>query len=132
MAKLFLFGVFTKGIRYRHSYFCYVQKVFRQCSKEKRGWGILRGSLFAVVLRVCLICVFADDSIIFCRANMSECQKVWDILHDYEVASGQKINKDKNSLFFNKSTGTSTQAEIKNLFGAQVIKQHERYLAFHP
>ena len=71
---------------------------------------------------------FADDSIIFCRANMSECQKVWDILHDYEVASGQKINKDKNSLFFSKNTGTSTQAEIKNLFGAQVIKQHERCL----
>ena len=71
---------------------------------------------------------FADDSIIFCRANMSECQRVWDVLHDYEAASGQKINKDKNSLFFNKNIGTSTQAEIKNLFGAQVIKQHERYL----
>ena len=59
---------------------------------------------------------------------MSECQRVWDVLHYYEVASRQKINKDKNSLFFNKSTGTSTQAEIKNIFGAQVIKQHKRYL----
>ena len=71
---------------------------------------------------------FADDNIIFCRASMSECQQVWDVLHDYEVASGQKINKDKTSLFFSKNTGTSTQAEIKNIFGAQVIKQHKRYL----
>ena len=71
---------------------------------------------------------FADDNIIFCRASMSECQQVWDILHDYEAASGQKINKDKTSLFFSKNTGTSTQAEIKNIFGAQVIKQHKRYL----
>ena len=65
-----------------------MQKVLRQCSKEKRGWGILRGYLFAEVLRVCLICFFADDSIIFCQANMSECQRVWDVLHDYEAASG--------------------------------------------
>ena len=31
---------------------------------------------------------FVDDSIIFCQANMSECQRVWDVLHDYEAASG--------------------------------------------
>ena len=51
---------------------------------------------------------FVDDSMIFCRANISECQRVWDILHNYGVASGQKINKDKTSLFFNKNIGTST------------------------
>ena len=71
---------------------------------------------------------FADDSIIFCRAKMVECSKIWDVLLDYEAASGQKINKEKTSLFFNKNTNDATQEEIKDLFGAQIIRQHERYL----
>lgn len=71
---------------------------------------------------------FANDSIIFYQANMGECRRIWDVFHDYEVALRQKINKDKTSLFFRKYTKASDQAEIKNLFGAQVIKQHDRYL----
>ena len=71
---------------------------------------------------------FANDSIIFCRANMGDCRRIWDVLQNYGAASGQKINKDKTSLFFSKNTIASVQAEIKCLFGAQVIKQHDRYL----
>lgn len=47
---------------------------------------------------------FADDSLLFCRANVHECQRVLDILQTYEVASGQMLNKDKTTLFFSKST----------------------------
>jgi len=71
---------------------------------------------------------FVDDSVIFCRANMGECQRIRDVLQDYETASGQKINKAKTSLFFSKNTKATVQAEIKNLLRAQVIKQHNRYL----
>ena len=71
---------------------------------------------------------FADDSIIFCRANMGDCRRIWDVLQDYGAASWQKINKDKTSLSFSKNTIAFVQAEIKCLFGAQVIKQHDRYL----
>lgn len=49
---------------------------------------------------------------------MGECRRIWDVLHDYEVSLGQKINKDKTSLFFRKNTKASDQAEMKNLFGA--------------
>lgn len=34
----------------------------------------------------------------------------------------------KKPLFFSKNTNDATQGEIKDLFGAQIIKQHERYL----
>jgi len=59
---------------------------------------------------------FTDDSIIFCRANMGECQRIWDVLQDYEATSGQKINKDKTSLFFSKNTKATDQVEIKKPF----------------
>ncbi|KAL0008862.1 hypothetical protein SO802_010364 [Lithocarpus litseifolius] len=72
--------------------------------------------------------LFADDCLVFCKANMKECSNIWKILQDYEMASGQKMNRDKTSLFFSKNMHTETQDSIKELFGAQVIKQHEQYL----
>ena len=33
---------------------------------------------------------FADDSLLFCRANSTECSKVMDLLSMYEDVSGQK------------------------------------------
>ena len=33
---------------------------------------------------------FADDNLLFCKANVQECQKLVSILQIYEVASGKK------------------------------------------
>ena len=52
--------------------------------------------------------LFADDSLIFCKANMNECKRVWEILQDYEVSSGQKMNREKTSLFFSKNPTLDT------------------------
>ena len=76
--------------------------------------------------------LFADDSLIFCKANMSECNKVWKVLKDYEAASGQRMNREKTSLFFSKNTSMEIQSSIKNLFEAQIIKQHDQYLGLPP
>ena len=48
--------------------------------------------------------LFADDSLIFCRAKESECQTLLNILTKNERASGQQINRAKTTLFFSKST----------------------------
>nr|XP_023923447.1 transcription factor MYB51-like [Quercus suber] len=48
--------------------------------------------------------------------------------NDYELALGQKMNRDKTSLFFSRNTHIETQDSIKELFRAQVIRQHEQYL----
>ena len=71
---------------------------------------------------------FADDSLIFCRASLEECDSLQRIFQVYEAASGQQLNRMKTSLFFNSNTDTSVKEEIKNQFGAQVIKNHEKYL----
>ena len=71
---------------------------------------------------------FADDSLIFCRASLEECDSLQRIFQVYEAASGQQLNRTKTSLFFNSNTDTSVKEEIKNRFGAQVIKNHEKYL----
>jgi hypothetical protein len=43
---------------------------------------------------------FADDSLLFCEANSVEWRRLSRILEKYEAASGQKLNKDKTSIFF--------------------------------
>jgi hypothetical protein len=43
---------------------------------------------------------FADDSLLFCKVNLVEWRRLTKFLERYEDASGQKLNKDKTSLFF--------------------------------
>lgn len=38
------------------------------------------------------------------------------------------MNREKTSLYFSRNTPCEIQEEIKRRFGAQVIKQHEKYL----
>ena len=46
---------------------------------------------------------FADDSYLFFRANIVECQIISQCLEEYAIASGQSINLSKSSLMFNKN-----------------------------
>ena len=71
---------------------------------------------------------FADDSLLFCKASIQECNHIQDILLEYETASSQKLNRDKTTLFFNKVTFPNTQESIINLLGVPKIKQYEKYL----
>lgn len=72
---------------------------------------------------------FANDSLIFCKASLPKCDALQQILKVYEQALGQQLNRAKTSLFFNRNTPYEIQEEIKQRFGAQVIKQHEKYLS---
>ena len=72
--------------------------------------------------------LFADDSLLFCRATGDECRKIINILETYEGESGQKVNKNKTTIFFSKSTYKATKQEIKAALGLQEIAHFEQYL----
>ena len=72
--------------------------------------------------------LFADDSLLFCRATMEECGKVLELLSKYEEASGQKVNKSKTSIFFSKTTNAEVKRDIKEAWGVSEIMHYERYL----
>ena len=61
-------------------------------------------------------------------ANKEECGKVMEILNLYEMASGQKVNRSKTSLFFSKNTLADLKHEIKVSLGVPEIMQYEKYL----
>ena len=72
--------------------------------------------------------LFANDSILFCKASSEECEHVIQILESYEKASGQKINKNKIAIFFSNATSETVKQDIKIAMGLQEITKYEKYL----
>ena len=73
--------------------------------------------------------LFADDSVLFCQAIVEKCQRLLAILSKYEVASGQAINRQKTTLFFNKNTEQEVRNDIQQILGALVMSECEKYLS---
>jgi exonuclease III/ribonuclease HI len=71
---------------------------------------------------------FADDSLLFCRANFMEWGNIQGILDTYEKASGQKLNREKTSIFFSKNTKAEFREYIASISGVRITNQFEKYL----
>jgi hypothetical protein len=72
--------------------------------------------------------LFADDSILFCKANFVEWGNVHKILEVYEIASGQKLNREKTSIFFSKNTKVEFKDFIASISGLNITSNLEKYL----
>jgi hypothetical protein len=57
-----------------------------------------------------------------------EWRRLTKIMDKYEVASGQKLNKEKSSLFFSRNTSEEKREEISHLSGLQATQKYEKYL----
>ena len=76
--------------------------------------------------------LFVDDSLLFYKASTSECHIIKEILQIYEVASSQKTNCEKGSIFFNTNTPLSTRNEIRMLLNTSSTEPFEKYLDLPP
>ena len=72
--------------------------------------------------------LFADDSLLFCRAIEQECTNILEILDVYGSCSGQQINRNKTTIFFSKLTLEEIRQHLKQALGVPEIKQYEKYL----
>ena len=86
------------------------------------GVSICRGSPMVTHL------FFANDSLLFCKASIQECQKLMAILDLYEATSGQKINEDKSSISFSQNTPSDLKAEVLEVMGPMKDSKHYKYL----
>lgn len=71
---------------------------------------------------------FADDSLLFCKANTSEWNRLKAVLSHYELASGQRLNIEKTSIFFSKNTPLTARTQILQASGVQASNNFEKYL----
>ncbi|XP_027184267.1 uncharacterized protein LOC113782585 [Coffea eugenioides] len=71
---------------------------------------------------------FADDSLIFCKADKDQAEEVMKILAMYEQGSGQLINMEKSSVFFSKNVEPEEQKEICSRLGHIQVVHQGKYL----
>ncbi|XP_026419802.1 uncharacterized protein LOC113315758 [Papaver somniferum] len=72
--------------------------------------------------------LFADDCMVFCKANKVEAQNLMDILNIFGETSGQLINFNKSGVFFSKNTDPNLFSIINNIMGVQVLQLDDKYL----
>ena len=71
---------------------------------------------------------FADDSLVFMRAHRNDVEELKRILHVYEKASGQMINKDKSSILFSPNTNSHVRWQVKTVLSIGSEASNEKYL----
>jgi hypothetical protein len=70
---------------------------------------------------------FADDSLVFCKANNVEWRGILKIIQTYERGLGQKINMEKTAVFFSRNTCVRRK-EIIGLSGLEEANRYDSYL----
>ena len=83
----------AKGTSYPLIYFYYTQKASTLLSSKLKSLGHSKASPCATGLKVTYL-FFADDSLLFCRANQQDYNTILDNLHLYETTLGQQMNRD--------------------------------------
>ncbi|WJX27814.1 hypothetical protein P8452_16597 [Trifolium repens] len=73
---------------------------------------------------------FADDSLLFSRANSDEARTIMKILKTYQNASGQVVNLDKSEASFSQNVPIIDKNSICNMMGVKAVEAQSRYLGF--
>lgn len=71
---------------------------------------------------------FADDNLLFTRANPKEADKVLNILATYQRAFGQVVNLEKFESSFSRNVPNIDKDIIYNKMGVKTVDSHIRYL----
>lgn len=72
--------------------------------------------------------LFADNSVIFCKADLETNKSIQLLLNKYENASEQKINREKTSMIFSRNVTEELKEGIMSLWGRSHTQQYESYL----
>jgi len=71
---------------------------------------------------------FADDSLLFARANPSEADCIMETLSKYQATSGQLVNLEKSEASFNRNVLDEVKDMIRNRMKVKIVLSHSKYL----
>ena len=71
---------------------------------------------------------FAGDNFLLFKSNMQKCGMIKKCLDAYERASGQVVNFQKSSIFFNCNMPIQLKDELCNFLRVRVTEDHGSYL----
>ncbi|KAM6543638.1 hypothetical protein CsatB_008085 [Cannabis sativa] len=71
---------------------------------------------------------FTDDSYLFCQATPSAADSMNRLLHSFELASGQRVNATKSSIFFSPNSDGVVKNQICSTLGTPEATEGSFYL----
>ncbi|XP_027156321.1 uncharacterized protein LOC113757111 [Coffea eugenioides] len=101
-----------------------LSSLLHTATEEKRIMGLKISRLGPTVSHL----FFADDSLIFCKADPKNAAELRRILQVYEKGTGQMVNLEKSSVFFSKNVDQQLQLATSQALGDIQIVNKGRYL----
>lgn len=71
---------------------------------------------------------FANDALLFLKAEVQNCDNIKAILKDYGIASRQRINFDKSGVFFSSNMCDNDKQLLSDFFDVPSMKGDAEYL----
>ncbi|KAL9426467.1 hypothetical protein AB3S75_033282 [Citrus x aurantiifolia] len=102
-------------------------EAFSSLLQQAEHQRLIHGLSFGKELKISHL-LFADDSLVFTRASVTDCQNLKRIFDCYSAASGQLFNLDKSSMFLSGNIQAGQAATIKDIFQFNIVSRHEKYL----
>ncbi|XP_026397119.1 uncharacterized protein LOC113291845 [Papaver somniferum] len=73
--------------------------------------------------------LFADDCLLFCKANLDQTRKLLQLIEDFSSCSGQLINFHKSAIYFSKNMSPSSCQTVSGFLQVrQMNLNEEKYL----
>ncbi|KAL0454374.1 UNVERIFIED_CONTAM: hypothetical protein Slati_0776600 [Sesamum latifolium] len=72
--------------------------------------------------------LFADDTLIFCRATTKAMSCIRDILCLSERASGLKVHMQRSAMVISRNVTEDLRLELVRILGVVEVPRHEKYL----
>ena len=73
---------------------------------------------------------FADDLMLFAKADCKNCIAIKEVLESFCDLSGQKISRDKSRVFFSPNLDSDSREEMCGILGFQSTQSLGKYLGF--
>ena len=73
---------------------------------------------------------FADDLILFAKADHVNCSTIRDVLDSFCAQSGQSISESKSRVYFSPNIDADTRESLCNILGFRSTPNFGKYLGF--
>ncbi|CAN6571052.1 unnamed protein product [Malus baccata var. baccata] len=101
-----------------------LSRLIQDAVEKKSLDGIKLGITGSVLSHI----FFADDMLIFLRANEKNCRNLVNLLKAFCDASGQEVNLQKSNVFFGANTSVRVSEELGSILGMPVLDNPGSYL----
>ncbi|KAK6131598.1 hypothetical protein DH2020_034612 [Rehmannia glutinosa] len=122
----------TRGLRQGNPLspylFLFCAEVFSSLIRKSKSLGNIHGIQLCRRAPSVSHLFFADDSIIFGRANIQEIPEMKRIIATYGAASGQVVNFDKSEISFSGGVSDTNAQTLAAVLGVHRVDKHHIYL----